>query len=385
MEREERGRAQRGRGDYCRVRILDTDEEIDRSRPTRTRGWRCGNHWVSGATSQDLVVSDEQDTSRSPITRRSTGSATPGCCGDAALPRMPTNAADPEPRVLESAARFLQLKRRHPCARRVQVFECMVKEKPAGRTRETTVVNITHVRTPKVRKHRRSSRDGDRRAKSTSPMSVDGGSSCSASAAGRISPRRELRSRLSARRASRSPLQRRRRSFAAYVSRSPSVQPATTTLTKVKEEDRPEQAECLPRSEVRTTVCPTRAPYLIPKPPSRPPPVALLQQRSRRARLLDEHQSGKSEVPSSGELTERLRPGKVRRLSVPSPSSSVTRRTCACPRRCQVPCFGTDTVCDFCVVESHPQPPCDCDSAGHTCCMAEEPTREMRGDVTHCE
>ena len=64
------------------------------------------------------------------------------------------------------------------------------------------------------------------------------------------------------------------------------------------------------------------------------------------------------------------------------PRESTPQRRCQCPRRCMVPVFGTDTVCDFCFTETDPQPPCGCDCIGFDCCGTEGPAEDWPASRT---
>ena len=48
------------------------------------------------------------------------------------------------------------------------------------------------------------------------------------------------------------------------------------------------------------------------------------------------------------------------------------RRNCACPRGCTNPVYGREVVCDYCYVETSPQPQCDCGE----CCGNEDGDRD---------
>ena len=52
----------------------------------------------------------------------------------------------------------------------------------------------------------------------------------------------------------------------------------------------------------------------------------------------------------------------------PYPTCNAFRRLCACSRGCTVPVFGEQVVCDFCSVETSPQPHCVCVGVGYECC-----------------
>ena len=52
----------------------------------------------------------------------------------------------------------------------------------------------------------------------------------------------------------------------------------------------------------------------------------------------------------------------------PYPYCNASQRLCACPRGCTVPVFGEQVVCDFCFVETSPQPHCVCAGVGYECC-----------------
>ena len=65
----------------------------------------------------------------------------------------------------------------------------------------------------------------------------------------------------------------------------------------------------------------------------------------------------------------------IPRVEPPLKAEDRRRRRCACPRGCHCAVYGADSTCDFCFVETMPQPACDC---GDGCCESPAATASSK-------